>query len=78
MLLLDSRSRGTARSALEERPLRNHDSRLQTKRTATLFAALDTLDGQVIAMCDDRHCHQERLKFLRVIDDVTPVEKLSP
>ena len=37
--------------------------------TATLFAALSTLDGTVISMCDDRHRHQEWLKFLRVIDD---------
>jgi transposase len=43
--------------------------------TATLFAALDTLDGSVISMCDDRHRHQEWLKFLRVIDQVTPPEK---
>ena len=43
--------------------------------TATLFAALDTLDGTVISMCDDRHRHQEWLKFLRVIDDVTPADK---
>src|SRR5258705_6129133 len=43
--------------------------------TATLFAAMDTLDGTVISMCDDRHRHQERLKFLRVIDQVTPPEK---
>jgi transposase len=27
------------------------------------------------SMCDDRHRHQEWLKFLRVIDDVTPQEK---
>jgi len=43
--------------------------------TATLFAALNTLDGTVISMCDERHRHQEWLKFLRVIDDVTPSEK---
>jgi transposase len=43
--------------------------------TATLFAALDTLQGQVISMCDDRHRHQEWLKFLRVIDDIAPPEK---
>jgi citrate lyase subunit beta/citryl-CoA lyase len=30
---------------------------------------LDTLDGTVISMCDDRHRHQEWLKILRVIDD---------
>lgn len=40
--------------------------------TATLFAAMNTLDGRVISMCDDRHRHQEWLKFLRVIDEVTP------
>jgi transposase len=40
--------------------------------TATLFAAMNTLDGTVISMCDDRHRHQEWLKFLKVIDDVTP------
>ena len=43
--------------------------------TATLFAAMNTLDGSVISMCDDRHRHQEWLKFLRVIDDVTPPDK---
>jgi transposase len=43
--------------------------------TATLFAALDVLDGTVISMCDDRHRHQEWLKFLRVIDSVTPQGK---
>jgi transposase len=40
--------------------------------TATLFAAMNTLDGSIISMCDDRHRHQEWLKFLRVIDEVTP------
>jgi len=43
--------------------------------TATLFAALNTLDGTVISMCDDRHRHQEWLKFLRVIDNLTPEAK---
>jgi len=43
--------------------------------TATLFAALDTLNGSVISMCDDRHRHQEWLRFLRVIDSVTPPQK---
>jgi transposase len=40
--------------------------------TATLFAALSTMDGTVISMCEERHRHQEWLKFLRVIDEVTP------
>ena len=43
--------------------------------TATLFAAMNTLDGTVISMCDDRHRHQEWLKFLRVIDAVTSPKK---
>ena len=43
--------------------------------TATLFAAMSTLDGSVISMCDDRHRHQEWLKFLRVIDALTPPDK---
>ncbi len=29
--------------------------------TATLFAALNTCDGTVISMCDDRHRHQREL-----------------
>jgi transposase len=43
--------------------------------TPTLFAALDTLDGRVISMCDDRHRHQEWLRFLRIIDKLTPKGK---
>lgn len=43
--------------------------------TATLFAALNTLDGTVIGMCQERHRHQEWLKFLRVLDRVTPPDK---
>ena len=46
--------------------------------TATLFAALDALEGEVISMCDDRHRHQEWLKFLRVIDDIVPPRKTDP
>jgi transposase len=43
--------------------------------TATLFAAMNTLDGTVISMCDNRHRHQEWLKFLRVIERSTPGDK---
>jgi len=43
--------------------------------TASLFAALNVLDGTVIGMCQERHRHQEWLKFLRVIDDVTPTDQ---
>jgi transposase len=40
--------------------------------TTTLFAALNTLDGTVISMCQPRHRHEEWLKFLRLIDRKTP------
>ncbi len=43
--------------------------------TATLFAALNAVEGQVISICDDRHRHQEWLKFLRGIDYVLPADK---
>jgi len=43
--------------------------------TTTLFAALSTLDGSLIACCQQRHRHQEWLKFLRLIDRETPKHK---
>jgi transposase len=43
--------------------------------TTTLFGALNTLDGTVMATCMDRHRQQEWLKFLRLIDRQTPQEK---
>ena len=36
--------------------------------TTTLFAALNTVDGSVLATCMRRHRHIEWLKFLRLID----------
>jgi len=43
--------------------------------TTTLFAALNTLNGKVIATCMPQHRHQEWLKFLRLIDKSTPKSK---
>jgi len=43
--------------------------------TTTLFAALNVLDGQVIAQCQPRHRHTEWLKFLKKIDRETPKDK---
>lgn len=43
--------------------------------TTTLFAALNVLDGQVIAQCQQRHRHIEWLKFLKKIDRETPKGK---
>ena len=40
--------------------------------TTTLFAALNTLDGTVISICQERHRHEEWLKFLRLIERKTP------
>jgi len=43
--------------------------------TATLFAALNTLNGKVISLCQERHRHQEWLRFLRLVNDATPDHK---
>lgn len=40
--------------------------------TTTLFAALDVMDGRVIAQCKPRHRHQEFLGFLRTIETNVP------
>jgi putative transposase len=42
--------------------------------TTTLFAALDLLDGSVLAHCRKRHRHQEFLGFLRAIDQAVPAD----
>lgn len=43
--------------------------------TTTLFAAMNVASGQVISLCQQRHRHQEWIKFLRLIDDATPADK---
>jgi len=43
--------------------------------TTTLFAALNVLDGQIIAQCQQRHRHTEWLKFLKQIERETPKDK---
>ena len=42
--------------------------------TTTLFAALNVLNGAVLASCKPRHRHQEFLSFLREIDTAVPSE----
>jgi transposase len=42
--------------------------------TTTLFAALNSLDGRVIARTETRHTHVEWLRFLRQIERETPPE----
>ena len=43
--------------------------------TTTLFAAMSTLDGTIIARCEQRHRHSEWLDFLRQINRETPPAK---
>jgi transposase len=42
--------------------------------TTTLFAALDILEGKVIAQCMKRHRHQEFIRFLNLIDARVPTK----
>ena len=42
--------------------------------TSTLFAALNTLTGDIIGQCMKRHRHQEFLAFLRAVEKQTPQE----
>ena len=41
--------------------------------TTTMFAAMDAASGKVVSLCQQRHRHQEWLKFLRLIDVAIPV-----
>jgi transposase len=43
--------------------------------TTTLFAALNAASGKVISLCQQRHRHQEWIKFLRLLDEATPAGK---
>ena len=43
--------------------------------TTTLFAALDTATGEVYGLCQERHRHQEWLKFLRLIEETVEADK---
>lgn len=43
--------------------------------TTTLFAALNTANGEVYGLCQQKHRHQEWLKFLRMIDRTVPADK---
>lgn len=56
------------REGLPER--QTHD--YKRNGTTTLFAALNVLDGTVIHRCEERHRHQEFLKFLHQLNRDTP------
>ena len=47
----------------------------QRHGTTTLFAALNTLDGTVVATQMQRHRHQEWLRFLALLEAQTPKDK---
>jgi transposase len=59
------------REGLPER--QTHDYRRHG--TTTLFAALNVLEGTVIAQCQPRHRHQEFLRFLNRIERSVPEER---
>lgn len=59
------------REGLPER--QTHDYRRHG--TTTLFAALNILEGTVIAQCQPRHRHQEFLRFLNQIDESVPANR---
>lgn len=40
--------------------------------TAILFAALNAANGEVYGLCQERHRHQEWLKFLSLLDETIP------
>lgn len=42
--------------------------------TVTLFAALNALEGTLIARTETRHIHVEWLRFLKQIDRETPMD----
>jgi transposase len=43
--------------------------------TTTLFAALNTANGEVYGLCQQKHRHQEWLRFLRLIDQTVAADK---
>jgi len=43
--------------------------------TTTLFAALNVANGEVFGLCQEKHRHQEWLKFLRMIDQTVTADK---
>lgn len=43
--------------------------------TTTLFATLNVANGEVFGLCQQKHRHQEWLKFLRMIDQTVSADK---
>jgi hypothetical protein len=68
----DGTTAATALLIVEATTMTHDDKR---NGTTTLFAALNVLDGKVIAQCQQRRRHTEWLRFLREIDRETPKRK---
>jgi hypothetical protein len=58
--------------ALNAGHLQTHTHDYYRHGTVTLFAALDYLQGKIIARTDRRHTHREWLRFLQQIEAQTP------
>jgi transposase-like protein len=58
--------------ALKAGHLQTHTHDYDRHGTVTLFAALDYLQGKIIAHTDRRHTHREWLRFLKQIEAQTP------
>src|SRR6266567_4880184 len=52
---------------------RTHD--YKRNGTTTLFAALNAANGEVFGLCQERHRHQEWLRFLRLLEAQTPADR---
>jgi len=50
-----------------------HDYKRNGHRHAV--CGLNTLNGKVIGLCQERHRHQEWIRFLRLVDQATPDHK---
>jgi len=53
-----------------------HSHDYKRNGTTTLFAALNVATGEVIGQCQQRHRHQEFLKFLKQLDNEVPDKEL--
>ena len=60
--------------ALKAGHLQTHTHDYYRHGTVTLFAALDYLQGKIIARTERRHTHREWLRFLQQIEAQTPAE----
>lgn len=74
VLVLSCASKGSAQTfdRTQARRAAASGSKPTREGMTSLLAALTKLEGTVISVCEDRHGHEEWLKFLRLIDRKTP------